>query len=478
MLAAAGALVVLAGVGLGAGYALGAPLSATPARVSASLSSPSSASSPSSPGASRSTRPLVAAPRVTPSRPVPKQTVAASLLRTCSIASAAKDPRLFHFEGSVVNAKTGETLFDRHGSTGSRTASVLKVLTSAAALHVLGPDYRLTTRVVRGSKPGQVVLIGGGDVTLSRTPAGTKTAYAGAPHLATLAARVKAAWASDPTTRGTRITQVVLDSSYFGGPVWQPSWDDVERRMGTTPRITALMVDGDRANPAAETSPRGLDPIGRAGTAFANLVGSGVATTRGTAPAGAQVLGSVHSQPVSTLVKQALLVSDNTIAEALARVTAIRSGDGNTFAAEQAGTVGALAAYGIDTTGMKIKDGSGLSPDNRVKPASLSALFIQVLHRAHGLGAIYDGLPVAGRTGTLAYPDRFTGAAARARGQVRAKTGWIDTGYMLSGLIHSRDGTWLTFAFMAVGPVHPSTKTALDALTADAWDCGANLSNR
>lgn len=378
----------------------------------------------------------------------------------------------------MVNAKTGETLFDRHGSTGSRTASVLKVLTSAAALHVLGPDYRLTTRVVRGSKPGQVVLIGGGDVTLSRTPTGTTTAYAGAPHLATLAARVKAAWASDPATRGTRIRQVVLDSSYFGGPTWQPSWDDIERRQGFMPRITALMVDGDRANPGAAASPRGLDPIGRAGDAFADLLGSGVTTTRGVAPADATVLGTVKSQPVSTLVKQALIVSDNTIAEALARVTAIKSGAGNTFAAEQAGTVGGLKTYDIDTSGMKIKDGSGLSPDNRVKPKYLSALFIQVLHRAHGLGVVYDGLPVAGRTGTLAYSDRFTGAAARARGQVRAKTGWIDSGYMLSGMIHSRDGTYLTFAFMAVGQVQESTKTALDLLTADAWDCGANLSDR
>lgn len=470
MLAAAGAIVVLAGVGLGAGYALGAPLSPKPA---VARSAPASGSV-----AATGTRSLAATPSVTPTRAVPKQTVAPATMRTCSIASAARDPRLYHFEGSVVDAKTGETLFDRHGSTGSRTASVLKVLTSAAALHVLGPDYRLTTKVVRGGKPGQVVLVGGGDVTLSRTPVGTTTAYAGAPHLATLAKRVKAAWAKDPDTRGTRITQVVLDSSYFGGPTWQPSWDDIERRQGYMPRITALMVDGDRADPIAASSPRGLDPVDRAGSAFASLLGSGVSTKLGTAPSGAAVLGSVHSQPVSTLVEQALIVSDNTIAEALARVTAIRSGAGNTFSAEQAGTVGGLKTYGLDTSGMKIKDGSGLSPDNRVKPAYLSALFIQVLHRAHGLGVVYDGLPVAGRTGTLAYSDRFTGAAARARGHVRAKTGWIDSGYMLSGMIHSRDGTNLTFAFMAVGHVQQSTKTALDALTADAWDCGKNLSNR
>jgi D-alanyl-D-alanine carboxypeptidase/D-alanyl-D-alanine-endopeptidase (penicillin-binding protein 4) len=458
------AFVAVAGVSWGTGYALGVPTAEVSRTPSASVTiapvdAPTTAVTPS------------------PSATASKRTTPASV-RTCSIAAAARDPRLAHFQGRVLNARTGEVLFDRRGTTASRTASVLKVLTTAAALSVLGPDHRLTTKVVKGAKAGQIVLVGGGDVTLSRTPAGSTTAYAGAPHLSTLAHQVKQAWAKDPANRGVPIRQIVLDSSYFGGPSWQPSWKTKERVDGYMPKITALMVDGDRDNAYAPVSHRSTDPVGRAGAAFARYFGSGVTTTRGTAPSGAELLGAVHSQPVSTLVKQTLIVSDNTIAEALARVTAIVSGAGNRFTSEQAGTVGGLHAYGIDTSALTVVDGSGLSDDNGVPPKYLTALFVKVLHRSGALGALYDGLPIAGRTGSLSYSDRFQGAASRADGAVHAKTGWIDTGYTLAGIIRAKDGTPLTFAFYALGSVTESTKTALDALTADAWDCGRRLSNR
>ena len=51
-------------------------------------------------------------------------------------------------QGTVRKADTGEILFDRSGDVYSRTASVMKILTSSAALAVLGPDYRVSTTVV------------------------------------------------------------------------------------------------------------------------------------------------------------------------------------------------------------------------------------------------------------------------------------------------------------------------------------------
>lgn len=451
-------LVGLVAAGWAAGTALGEPVpigTSTAAAPTSAVSVLPPASVTASVTATATTRPTV--------------------VRRCSVAAAARDPRLARFQGRVVNARTGEVLFDRDGTKASRAASVMKVLTSAAALEVLGPDHRLVTKVVAGKRKGEIVLVGGGDVTLSRTPAGTATAYAGAPHLSTLAKQVKRAWkAAHP---GQRITRVVLDASYFGGPTWQPTWAVKERPLGSTPRITALMVDGDRANPAANTSPRGNDPIGRAGSAFASYFG-GVPVVRGTAPRGAAVLGAVRSQPVSTLVKQTLIYSDNTIAEALARVTAIEAGTGNTFSAIDAAVVPALKAYGVAPNKVRVVDGSGLSDDNRIPPSYLTKLFVKVLHKSHGLGPVFAGLPIAGRTGSLSYADRFSGAASRADGKVWAKTGWIDTGYTLAGIIRAKDGTPLTFAFYALGNVSSNAKQALDSLTADVWSCGNRLSNR
>jgi D-alanyl-D-alanine carboxypeptidase/D-alanyl-D-alanine-endopeptidase (penicillin-binding protein 4) len=405
-------------------------------------------------------------------RPAPAVATVASPLRTCSVAGLAEDSRLGEFQAQVVNADTGEVLFDRGGSTASRAASVLKVLTSAAALSVLGADYRATTTVVKGTEPGQVVLVGGGDLTLSSTPTGDESFYEGAAHLDVLAEQARAAMG------GTAITSVVLDSSYFGDPGWEPSWDRKEQTQGYMPLITALQVDGDRDNPYNSTSPRSDDPVARAGAAFAAELGGDPAVTVGTAPAGAEVLASVQSQPVGVLIKQSLIVSDNALAEMLARLVAVESGTGNTFAAIQPAVLAGLADYGIDTTGILIADGSGLSDNNAVPPAYLTKLFRQINAREGSLGEIFDGLPIAGGpSGSLSYSDRFSGSNADAYGAVFAKTGWIDTGYTLAGIIRAADGSTLTFAVYALGDVGDNAKQAIDTITTGFFRCGNNLSN-
>ena len=418
-------------------------------------------------------------PTQTPeARPVPGEVATATRLRTCSVAGLAADPRLANFQGQVVNANTNEVLFDRGGTVPSRTASVMKVLTSAAALSALGPDYRATTTVTVGAEPGQVVLVGGGDLTLTRLPTGQEPFYTGAAHLDALAAATRAAWNADPARAGTPITSLVLDSTLFDGPGWDAGWARGELSLGTMSEITALQIDGDRDNPARGTSPRSADPVGRAGQAFADALGGGVGITRAAAPANAAVLASAQSQPVSTLIQQSLIISDNTLAEMLARLVAVELGTGHSFAALQEGIVTALAPYGIDTTGLVIVDGSGLSPANAVPPSYLTALFTQVNAREGDLGVIFDGLPVAGGpTGSLSYSDRFTGDNAAATGAVFAKTGWITTGFTLAGIVHASDGTPLSFAVYALGDVTGAAKQAIDTITTGFFRCGDNLSN-
>lgn len=415
-------------------------------------------------------------PTADPARPVPAAAAPASRIRTCSVADRAADGRLANLQAQVMNAATGEVLYDRGGTTSSRTASVMKVLTSAAALAVLGPDHRATTTVVKGAEPGSVVLVGGGDVTLSRTPSGTETVYPGAAHLDELARQVRDAWAADPSN--PPLTKLVLDASFFGGDEWEPSWAIAERDLGYMSNITALMVDGDRDDPGSNTSWRSPDPVGRAGDAFAGELGGISVIERGTAPAGAQQLGQVASPSVAQLVDKALVVSDNTVAEMLARLVAIETGSGNTFAAINAGVLQGLAAYGLDTTGITVVDGSGLSDNNAVPPSYLTRLFVKINAREAHLGVIMDGLPISGQRGSLSYSDRFSGDSAVADGAVFAKTGWIDTGYTLSGVVHAQDGTTLTFAIYALGDVSDDTKQAIDTLTTGFFLCGDNLSNR
>ncbi|MGY4859567.1 D-alanyl-D-alanine carboxypeptidase/D-alanyl-D-alanine-endopeptidase [Cryobacterium sp. AP23] len=458
LVAAAVAFVLLGGGAVWAGASTGGSAPASVAAAPTATATPAATPTPE--------------PTTPAARPGPTADTAASPLRTCSVAGLAEDSRLGEFQAQVVNADTGEVLFDRGGDTASRAASVLKVLTSAAALSVLGADYRATTTVVAGTEPGQVVLVGGGDLTLSGTPTGDEPFYEGAAHLDDLAEQARAAMGDTP------ITSVVLDSSYFGDPAWEPSWDRKEQTQGYMPPITALQVDGARDDPYSSTSPRSDDPVAQAGAAFADELGGDVDVSVGTAPDGAEQLAAVQSQPVGVLIKQSLIVSDNALAEMLARLVAVESGTGNTFAAIQPAVLAGLAEYGIDTTGILITDGSGLSDNNAVPPAYLTKLFRQINAREGSLGEIFDGLPIAGGpSGSLSYSDRFSGANADADGAVFAKTGWIDTGYTLAGVIRAQDGSTLTFAVYALGDVGDNAKQAIDTITTGFFRCGNNLSN-
>ncbi len=412
-----------------------------------------------------------ATPSPTPTRPVPAAIAAATRLRTCSVAAPASDPNLLTFQGSVINTTTGEVLFDRNGATPSRTASVLKTLTAAAALTVLGPDYQISTKVYAGSTPGSVVLVGGGDPTLSALGAGQESVYRGAPKLSDLAAQARA-------KSSVPITDIVLDSTYWDPTDnWDPSWERTEQSEGSQPEVTALTVDGGRANPQAQNSQRSSDPIADAGAAFAADLGiSGAAhVTTGTAPAGATLLGEVKSQPVRALVAYMLPISDNTLGEYLARQTSKVAGSNGSSASLAQVIPAALAKYGLTTTGVGIRDGSGLS-DNNVVPATFVArLMAKVAGGQQNLNIIYDALPISGKTGTLA--SRFTGANAVARGAVNAKTGWIKSEYALAGVVHATDGATLSFAFYALGAINSRTIPALDTITTAVFKCGNNLSN-
>ncbi len=66
----------------------------------------------------------------------------------------------------VVDLKTGNALYSRNADRLFLPASNMKLFTVALALERLGPDYRMTTRLVRAPS-GDLVLVGGGDPSLS-----------------------------------------------------------------------------------------------------------------------------------------------------------------------------------------------------------------------------------------------------------------------------------------------------------------------
>lgn len=397
----------------------------------------------------------------------------ASSSRTCSVAELLKDPRLMNFSGVVLNANTDEVLLDRNASVPATPASVQKTLTAAAALLTLGPNYRVETRVYQdATDPGTIILVGGGDPTLSRTAAGKQSVYRDAPKLSTLALNVNKKLAATP------ITKIIVDSTLFTGPSWEPTWERSEQTEGYMSEVTALQVDGDRANTTSLTSVRSTKPVLNAGKYFKAALGenaAGATVVAETMPAGATQIASVSSQPISKWITHMLQVSDNTESEALARLVALDMGYDGSFNSIDAAIKKALAPTGLNTAGLNIRDGSGLSDANAVSPMFVAKLMQLVNKPGSGIEAVLQGLPVAAESGGLA--SRFKGDNIDAAGKVFAKTGWIKKGYTLGGLINAKDGTKLTFAVYALGNVKADAKDALDNLVTGIYRCGDQLSN-
>ena len=185
----------------------------------------------------------------------------------------------------------------------------------------------------------------------------------------------------------------------------------------------------------------------------------------------------MKSQPVRVLIKQMLLNSDNTLAEMLARIVSNNLGLGGSAASLQQAIPSVLFPDDPETAAkVVIRDGSGLSEKNGVPATTMAMFMIRVESGADNLDLVRDALPVAGKSGTLA--SRFTGDNAVLRGNLTAKTGWIDIAYTLSGFMTAKDGTKLTFAFYAIGGgIKDNAKEALDALATGVYKCGNNLAN-
>lgn len=389
---------------------------------------------------------------------------------TCSVAEQASNPDLKNLQALVVDAATMQPLYDVKGDVPASTASALKLLTATVAVTQLGPKYTVTTRVYRdASDPGVIYLVGAGDPTLSRV---SKSVYSKAAKLQDLAARTIEGLGGGP------VTKIVVDSSLFSGPQWLPSWETSERKIGYMSQVSALQVDGDRNDPTKETSPRSTTPEIRAGQAFAKWIGDqavGAVVEVGVKPSNATEVAHVTSQPISTWIAHMLKVSDNTEAEALARLVSLKMGQNGSFDSLDLVYKQALTQIGLDASKLTIMDGSGLSDYNQVPPSFFIQLMKMISDGKGGLDLVSKDLTISGKTGSLAW--RFDGANKEAAGAVHAKTGWIKKGYTLVGYIDAKDGSRLLFAVYALGSVNKNTPTAIDTLVTGFYRCGLELGN-
>ena len=321
----------------------------------------------------------------------------------------------------AIDLTTGNVIFARNGSRSLVPASNEKLTVTYAALSELGPDYRIETDVLGSGSPsgpiwtGPLILQGHGDPTLSRSD------------LTWLARQIR--------TAGIRKVAgpILGDESYFDarrtGPGWKPSF-----YINESPPLSALTVDRTwfrgRHWPAPAFAAASLfrEALRRNGVAVTGGVGVGKA------PTDASTLAQVESPPLEQIVRFMDRESDNFTAELLLKQIGAYNAVAGSSAAGAAEVRRDLAAAGVPLAGVRIVDGSGLSPYDRLTARAVVGILKAAWSDPVIQPAFVSALAVAGRSGTLKDRLRYP----PARGAVAAKTGTTSLASALSGFVRER----------------------------------------
>ena len=317
-------------------------------------------------------------------------------------------------------------------------ASATKVITAAVALEVLKPGFTYTTNVLGTldavGTTADLFFVGGGDPLLVRNEYVASEKY--------------------PTTSGTSLEKLA-DSlvaaglrRVTGSVVGVDSRYDNKRFVDVWPQdfhftesgpLGALMVD-DGVVLGQTTKPD--DPAIAAATELQNLLNArgvlfGALPRRDTIPSGLATIASIQSAPLTSIVQEMLVNSDNNTAEMLLKEIGFASTATGSTAAGLTAVTEQLAKWKLDKD-VQLFDGSGLASDGRIPCDVFMSLLNTFSTTLPGLMAI------AGETGTIR--DTFEGTAVA--GKLRGKTGTLNGVKALVGYLPITNAGPVTFSLL------------------------------
>ena len=314
----------------------------------------------------------------------------------------------FKYLGSKYLANPGVILIDgsssevvyQDGASKPRTpASVLKLFSTSAIALTLDTSTVFKTAIYKTEKKGVFVIWGDNDPWIT-----SNAKYRDANKRAYMPALIKAAFASDKSLK--KITLI-----YKG--------------VNNSDILYAKRALNRRSSVAYK-------PISK------NVEVESLVTEK---------IAEVSSPPLHKMIRFALLYSDNVLSQRLAMVATGRSGYPLTRTGLNQMINDKISSIGVDTTGMKFVDGSGLGGENRVSAITVSQLLLKVKSEPR-LRVIYESLPVSGESGTLI--GRYHSTAPQAVGLVRAKTGSTRHTVSLAGFATSGEKEYV-FVVIADG---------------------------
>jgi len=411
----------------------------------------------------------------------------------------------------VQPLSTAQTLYSRDAQKYFTPASNLKLLTTAAALQQLGANFRIRTSIYQSGN-GVLRVVGRGDPSLSDTQLQTlaqQLKQKGITQIQRLIAddsyiqgdivNPTWQWEDVQSDYGAPVNSFILNQNIFslklvpqavGKPlqvVWtdineakqwriinqsitvvqnQPSYVNVTRELsGTVLRIQGQLT--------ANSEPSLIDlPVVDPNYYFLRRFRTALATEKITlgqtlvesGGLNQEEIAFVESPPLSELLAETNLNSNNLYAEALLRALVVKKPKVKNQTSADVGLEvikASLTQLGVDSANYILMDGSGLSRRNLVTPEA----FVQTLRGIAKTPTAFmyrASLPVAGKSGTL--KGRFQNTSAE--GIVQAKTGTLTGVVSLSGYLNAPKYEPLVFSIIVNQSEQPATvvRQAIDEI--------------
>lgn len=422
------------------------------------------------------------------------------------IDSAVSKPPLRGADVAVLigSLSSGETLYERSADRAMVPASNMKIVTGAAALHVLGPEFEFETIVATDEGPSGSVLEGnlyvrgsgdpslvseelwqlveeiralgveriGGDLVLdagyfdaaatasSAVSEGDRAYHARTGALSLNFNAIAVHVTPGPSPGDPALVVLSPATSFIG---LRNSAGTCRRGSSSTLSVRRTFEDGKNIVSVEGRIPEGSktavfyrsldDGLGYFGSVFRGFLDSAGIEIAGDAvpgevPNDATVLVRHRSKPLSLIVRDLNKYSSNFVAEQLVKaIGAHTAGPPGTAAAGLSALGTYLSESGAEAGSYRLADGSGFSRDNRLSPRAI----VRVMRRALlDFGSSYEyaaSLSVSGIDGTLEDRMGYPGL----RRAVRAKTGLLNGVTAISGLMETASGEEILFSIIVNG---------------------------
>lgn len=297
----------------------------------------------------------------------------------------------------VLDEITGEVVYEANASSPRKPASVIKLVSAAAAYTYMSPSDSFTTSVWSGIDGKSVVVRGSLDP-----------------------------WMSYDHKVAVKMGRTSLERIEFN------AISSIKELNSGSTKKTTIYYSNLYAQDVAH---------------FSNFLKEHhlPITLKRVTDSGAVAKSNEHiltstSPTLEKILDWTLTWSDNLLAERIARLASAAAGNTLDDQGVAITFTQMLTEMGISTSSLVVKDASGLSKENRVTAKQISQLLMVIYHDPKFLPLI-NGLPVGGVSGTLQH--RFIETAPTAVGLVRAKTGTLNGTTNLAGYVESGEHQYI-----------------------------------